>query len=425
MAIRFAAPRSPLVSLCAMGPLVLLATPLVACGPEGAPCNVSATRDLAPVVPDADRAELASDTAAFATAMFAGVKNDPRYDGNFVLSPYGLEVKLAMEYSGARGQTAEEMAAAAHLTLPQERLHPALDALDLALATKRPELTFSRSFWGDTDKDYECDAVSQLVTHYGAEVWWVDFDADRGGSVDAIGKWLATKTGGKITTSDPEAYANQYGMGYELTNDAYLHAVWSLSDAQPVTDMFHGRSGDASAAFFVATGSVGYAATDTYEAFDLPFAGAATSLLVVMPKDGSYADVEDAFGADMIAGAASTLAPRTAQLEVPSFHFSPHPLGVGQELQALGMHRAFDPKAAEFGFMKDGSYLVDVFDQSALDIDATGASGGLVIETNGQPSSSGAVTASAVRIDRPFLFAIRDLATGTLFFLGRIVDPTA
>jgi len=30
----------------------------------------------------------------------------------------------------------------------------------------------------------------------------------------------------------------------------------------------------------------------------------------------------------------------------------------------------------------------------------------------------------AIRADRPFLFAIRDVKTGTLLFLGRMTDPT-
>jgi serine protease inhibitor len=30
-----------------------------------------------------------------------------------------------------------------------------------------------------------------------------------------------------------------------------------------------------------------------------------------------------------------------------------------------------------------------------------------------------------VNVDRPFVVLIRDLATGTILFLGRVTDPTA
>jgi hypothetical protein len=54
---------------------------------------------------------------------------------------------------------------------------------------------------------------------------------------------------------------------------------------------------------------------------------------------------------------------------------------------------------------------------NALGTEATGATAVMVV-TTGRPLDTMAVT-----VDRPFLFLIRDLQTGTIVFLGRVVDP--
>jgi hypothetical protein len=51
-------------------------------------------------------------------------------DGNLFFSPYSISLALAMVSAGARGDTASQIAAAIQFTLPPDRLHPAINALD-------------------------------------------------------------------------------------------------------------------------------------------------------------------------------------------------------------------------------------------------------------------------------------------------------
>src|SRR6476619_2745735 len=92
----------------------------------------SLTRNTSPVVSTDDRAKLAEDNLAFALDMTKRVAA-AKPNANVALSPHSFSSALAMLYAGAHGDTATEMAAALHFTLPAERLHPAFDALDLAL----------------------------------------------------------------------------------------------------------------------------------------------------------------------------------------------------------------------------------------------------------------------------------------------------
>ena len=89
-------------------------------------------RITSPVLPAGDLAELVAANTAFAFELYGQVGDG---DGNLFYSPYSVSIALAMTYAGARGETEQQMADALHFTLPQDRLHPAFNVLDQALAT--------------------------------------------------------------------------------------------------------------------------------------------------------------------------------------------------------------------------------------------------------------------------------------------------
>ena len=90
-------------------------------------------RITAPAVAPTDMTTLSAGNSAFAFDLYQALRNK---DGNLFYSPYSISLALAMTYAGARGETAQQMASALHFTLPQERLHPAFDNLDLQLAQR-------------------------------------------------------------------------------------------------------------------------------------------------------------------------------------------------------------------------------------------------------------------------------------------------
>src|SRR5947209_18535026 len=114
--------------------LAMLGFTLVGCGHDYTDIASSESRDTAPST--ADVPELVTDEASFAFEFYrAQVGADST--SNVFFSPYSISVALAMTYAGASGNTATQMASAMHFTLPQDRLHAAFDAVDLALASRQ------------------------------------------------------------------------------------------------------------------------------------------------------------------------------------------------------------------------------------------------------------------------------------------------
>jgi serine protease inhibitor len=79
-----------------------------------------------PPSPSPDQSALTASTNAFAIDLYGQLR---KQDGNLFFSPESISTALAMAYAGARGDTASEMAATLHFTLPPDRLHPAMGAL--------------------------------------------------------------------------------------------------------------------------------------------------------------------------------------------------------------------------------------------------------------------------------------------------------
>jgi serpin B len=95
-------------------------------------------------------------------------------------------------------------------------------------------------------------------------------------------------------------------------------------------------------------------------------------------------------------------------------------------LEALGMSQAFDSEKANFDGMVTNRlevlFINAVIHKAFVEVTEQGteaAAATAVGKLGGLPHFT-----PTVRADRPFLFAIRDVKTGTLLFLGRMTDPT-
>ena len=94
------------------------------------------------------------------------------------------------------------------------------------------------------------------------------------------------------------------------------------------------------------------------------------------------------------------------------------------QLQALGMRDAFEPRTADFSGI-DGTrdlLISGVFHKAFVDVYEEGteaaAATGVVVGVTSMPPPP-----EIFRADRPFLFLIREKATGSILFMGRLTEP--
>jgi serpin B len=168
--------------------------------------------------------------------------------------------------------------------------------------------------------------------------------------------------------------------------------------------------------------ALAYAATDRFQAVDLPYGGQAFSMTVVLPVEGVspaqlVAELDQAVWTQWLAGFGAT---RVA-LDLPKFELE-WDEKLNDALIELGMIDAFDGSVADFSRLTPGGGVwIDLVQQKAfVSVDEKGteasAATAVVIVDSAPPQ---------MRVDRPFLFVLRERLSGTILFVGIVNDPTA
>jgi serpin B len=398
------------------------------------PAKSSVVRITDPQVSAADTATLASDNAAFALDAYHKLTTS---NGNLVFSPASISIALAMTYAGAAGKTATEMATAMHYTLPPERLHPAFDALDLALASRGDgklgadggpmRLHVVNAAWGERTYAFKSSYLDTLAANYGTGLNLLDFITGFEAARVTINDWVAEQTENKIKDLLPEGSVDS-ATRLVLTNAVYFNAAWmqpfdpantrdgafNLVDGTTVTTKFMGGSLD----------NVPALQGDGFAAVSLPYQDDRLSLLVVVPDSGTLAAFEATLDATKLNAIVSGLTNQRVVLRMPRFRTETSQ-SLEDLLQALGMTSAFVFGQADFSGM-DGTlnlFISKVIHKAFIDVAEKGteaAAATAVVMTVGTAAPSGL----NIYADRPFLYFMRDQPTGAVIFMGRVLDPS-
>jgi serpin B len=404
----------------------------------GTSVSASVPRDRHPSVAPGDAAALVTGNTDFAFAMYHGLRSAGTAE-NLFYSPYSVSLALAMTFAGAAGDTATQMGTALSFTLPEARLAPAFDQLDLAIEAKPAAATgadgqpfainVADSLWGDEHVSFQKPFLTTLATDYGAGLRAVDFAGQPAQAEAAINAWVADETDQKI---DPLLAPGAITQDTELVlvNAVYFNASWGTAFEKSATHTGAFTRPDGStvqAPLMTGGAATAYAQGSGWQAVELPYSGDTTSMVLVLPDPGAFAAVEQGLSGSFFTEVTSALSSNDdISLTMPSFKIHGATVSLVPELRALGMTDAFDPKLANFSSMiaSGGVHISDVLHQAFVDVDESGTEAAAATAVIGVGLAIGTSPLKVVA-DRAFFFFIRDRATNTVLFVGREGDPTA
>jgi serpin B len=406
-------------------------------GVDGGVAASSRQREIDPQVPTADMTTLASDNAAFAFDLYGKLKAG---NANVAFSPASVSLALAMAYAGAASETAAGMAQALHFTLPPERLHPAFNALDQALASRGQGLSGSHggamridianSAWLEKTLDLLPGFLDTLAVNYGAGVNLVDFINAPDAARVQINAWVADKTAGKIAELLAPPVITS-GTRLVLVNAVYFNAAWqnpfnALYNQSNYFTLLDGTI--TTKKYMYASMSIAAMQGTSFVAAALPYQDTRLSMVVVVPDLGRFAEVEAALDGTTFATLMQGLANQKVSLYLPQFHIDTHASLKGT-LQGLGMESAFCPGTADFsGMSREALCISEVVHEAFVTVAEKGTEAGgataVVMEDAGMGGDGGAGPPPLlIKAERPFLYVIYDNPTGAILFMGRVLEP--
>lgn len=377
----------------------------------------------------ADNAALVASNNAFACDLYGQLSAQP---GNVFLSPYSISTALAMTYGGARGETAMQMAKVLHFGERNEAVHPSFAGFQGGLNAIQQkgdiQLAIANSLWPQQGYAF-LPAFTQLCqTHYQATPTPVDFATHTDEARETINQWVSEKTNGKIQKLFKPG-ALDPATRLALVNAIYFKGNWAekFDPKQTRKEAFHLADGKTSQAELMhATNRVLYAETPELKMIGLPYAGNALSMLVFLPrKADGLAAFEAKLSTQNLAEWSKSLRQKEVSYWLPKFKMTSQ-FALGSTLSKMGMADAFDASKADFSGMngKRDLFIGAVVHKAFVEVNEEGteaaAATGIGIGVTSIPAEP-----PVFRADHPFLFAIRDNKSGSLLFLGRVVNPEA
>lgn len=373
--------------------------------------------------------DLAAGNTAFAVDLYHQLRGG---EGNLFFSPYSISTALAMTYAGARGNTEAEMARVLHFDLDhltQETLHSAFADLEAHLAQIQAQgdiaLHVANALWPQVGYAFFSAFLDLCQRCYGVSITPVDYAADSEAARQQINAWVEEKTREKIKELLKPPHVTPLTT-LILVNAIYFKGNWSSQFDPEDTDdgPFYRLAGDAvKAPMMRQTARFGYRETDDLQVLELPYVGGDLSMLVLLPqeRDGLPA-LEAALTVDNLALWTQRLYPTKVQVVLPRFKLSGE-FDLSETLEAMGMVDAFHGSADFSGMTGQRDLFISaVVHKAFVDVNEEGTEAAAATAV---VMGRGISLSPVFEADHPFLFLLRENSTGSILFLGRVVDPAA
>jgi len=351
-------------------------------------------------------------------------------DSNVFISPLSISMALGMTYNGAAGSTEEAMRTTLEFgDLSMDEINESYKSLiELLMGIDSDvEFNIANSIWYKYDRDFKQDFFERCDEYFDARVSGLDFSQNEAVK-DTINNWVEENTNGKI--KDILDYVPPLAVMY-LVNAIYFNGAWTyqFNEEDTEDEPFYLPGGGTKECKMMEVKSLfKYFEDSSLQAIDIPYGTGNYSMTVILPVYGEdigqfIVGLTQEKWNEWISGFSED----SVNLFLPKLKLEYKTDSLLKEvLKDMGMEIAFDPDRANFTDMADPSdiWIGRVIHKTFLEIDEEGteAAAATVVEMWEKSAAPGS-DHPTMRIDRPYIFAIRENHSGTILFIGKIVDP--
>ncbi|MBC8234168.1 serpin family protein [bacterium] len=351
-------------------------------------------------------------------------------DKNVFISPLSVAMALGMTYNGANGSTQEAMQKTLELSgLTIQEINESYKSLTELLTNLDPKVKFqiANSIWYRDIFPVEAEFIHINKTYFDAEVSGLDFSAPNASNI--INGWVNEKTNGKIEKIVDDVI-NPLTVMF-LINAIYFKGIWTyqFDESQTRDDIFTLPDGSKKPCKMMKQkNEFQYFENDAFQAIDLPYGDGDFRMTIFLPRmeksvDSLVAELNQENWNRWI----NSFHKQELTLQLPKLTLE-YEIKLNDVLKALGMEIAFNPDKADFTKMykEEGVsanlYISKVKHKTFVEVNEEGTEAAAV--TSVEMTFTAAPFGLLMRVDRPFIFAIRENYSGTILFIGKIVEPT-
>lgn len=366
---------------------------------------------------------------AFGFEFFRKVNQFSGNNSNIMVSPLSVSMALGMTRNGARGSTLEGMNLALGFgSLTNPEINESYKYILETFTTLDPQvkLSIANSIWYRNNFTAEPVFIETNQQYFNASVTPLDFSDPS--SVATINAWVKEQTNQlipKIVDAIPEE-AVMY-----LINAVYFKGQWKYkfesSNTRPQPFLLTDGT-EIQAQSMLQRSTYPYLDGPGFNAVELPYNQGNFTMTVLLPDaDKTVNDVISQLSVENWKAWSSQFADTDVKLQLPKFKSEYDEQKMKPILSSMGMGIAFDPFNADFtGINSDGGlYISAVKHKTYIETNEEGTEAAAVTSVEVGTTSAGPDDPQPLfmKIDRPFVYFIQEKATGTVLFIGTVMNP--
>ncbi|MBD2612130.1 MAG: serpin family protein [Nostoc sp. ZfuVER08] len=363
----------------------------------------------------------------FGFQLFSEVNKNDGGEKNVFISPSSVAIALAMTYNGASGSTQQAMAKTLELQgMSLSEINSGYAALlkqILENADAKVQLKIANSLWANQEVKFQPDFLQRTEDFYQAKVSNLNFKNPT--AINNINDWVKDNTAGKINKIVEKIEPDQVLF---LINAIYFKGNWTneFDKNQTAEYPFYITSGKQKKHQMMSQeGDYKYYENQQFQAVSLPYGkDGKVSFYIFLPKENSNLKAfSQSLNVENWEKWMTQFNKQKGFIRLPRFK-TEYDISLNNSLKALGMEEAFSNKA-NFSGMGQNFAISQVKHKTFLEVNEEG--------TEAAATTSVGIVATSLRpepepfrmiVDRPFFCAIRDNQTGSILFMGSIVEPS-
>jgi serpin B len=346
---------------------------------------------------------------------------------NIFISPASIAIALDMVYNGASGKNQQAIAKTLELQgMTLQEINQANAALKVTLSNPDPkvQISIANSLWAGEAQPFKPEFIEKIQHFYSAEVKNLNFGAP--GASNIINDWVKQNTNGKIDKIVDEIGSDTVLV---LLNAIYFKGNWKYPFPREATQqrpftLLNGAQKQ-HPMMFRQVSNLQYYQNEMFQAISLPYGEGRLSMYIFLPFKGvSLKTFYESLNAEnwqkwLNQFDSPDKSDHSGEILIglPRFKLE-YSIELNDALKALGMEIAFR-EGADFSAMTPSPLQIDLVQHKTF------------VEVNEEGTEAAAVTGVAMTrgipdemiVDRPFFLVIRDNQTGTILFMGSIVEP--